>query len=180
MDEQLARELNRVAETEQIDLRLALQDARAQAPKVRRRRRRVAALSAAAAVAAVAVVAMIATRLDRPGEVTPAADDSPVIVTATTLNAYPAAEVIGRLDVEGDCLIVGGRIALFPPGTTFSNDALTLPSGSTTVVGSQAHWSGGYFELDSTRDMSGSEDTYRALQRCGASTAATEVALVAP
>lgn len=110
----------------------------------------------------------------------PSKETTPLIVTAETLNAYPTAEVVGELQLDRDCLVVGGRVALFAPGTTLEDGAVTLPTGETTHIGSDAEWNGGYFKVPSVREMAGADEVYQAVQRCAERVGAVEVALITP
>ena len=181
IDERLAQEFERVAATQSVDVRAALDAAHARAPRARRRRRILVAAAAMAAVATVGAAGLaVATQLVRSDGVDPSKQATSLLRTSETLSAYPAAQVVGTLEREGDCLTVGGRGALFPPGTRLKDDVVTLPRGATTRLGAEADWSGGYFKVASVKEMAGSEETYQAVLRCAENAGAEEVALVTP
>lgn len=81
--------------------------------------------------------------------------DGPVMYTARHESDYMAAEIIGRLELDGDCLYVasaGNRYpVLWPYGTTWNDDSssVVLPGGTTIALGDEVDGGGGYLHVGS-------------------------------
>lgn len=86
---------------------------------------------------------------------TGAAGQGPVIAVRDW-NAYPAAEVAGRLSLNEGCLLVGGSVAFWADGTSWDakTQSVVFESGNRVTVGQQFSGGGGHY---SEGDLGGLE-----------------------
>lgn len=157
--------------------------------RARRRRSRVAAAVSAGAVAA-CLIGVFAGGLGRSGSTTAVdlskendADTPIVIVSATTLESYPAALLVGELSqTSSRCLLLNGAPVVFPPGTRLEEPAGTIeiPSGTRVQIASSVSLPGGYLPFsEGLTDIVG-RVAVQAVEDCMPQGAEFDVALVAP
>jgi hypothetical protein len=77
------------------------------------------------------------------------ADGHPVIAVREDWNVYPQARVRGTLTLAHGCLLLDGRVAFWPRGTTWddSAQAVVFRGGSSVVVGQRLEAAGGVFSF---------------------------------
>lgn len=81
---------------------------------------------------------------------------SPVIAVQDW-NAYPTAEVVGRLSLEEGCLLVGDSVAFWADGTSWdpAHRSVTFDSGEPIKIGDQFSGGGGHYSRGDLGGLSG-------------------------
>lgn len=99
--------------------------------------------------------------------------DGPVMYAARRdAGDYMAAEIIGTLELDGDCLYTtfeGNRYpVLWPYGTTWDDDSssVVLPDGTTIALGGEVYGGGGYLYADTIGGYTGNETVLERAEQC--------------
>ncbi len=100
--------------------------------------------------------------------------DGPVMYAARVEGgqAQMAAEIIGTLEVDGDCLYTafeGNRYpVLWPYGTRWVEDtsSIVLPDGTEFVIGGEVYGGGGYLYPDTIGELTSDEGVLERAEQC--------------
>ncbi len=104
----------------------------------------------------------------------------PVLAMTVVAEYWPQAIVQGRLTEEAGCLLIGGSIAVFPAGTTWTSPSVTFPGGERSRVDTDVRLGGGTFDVAGLTQQGSPELPVSDVEACAESTGATEYVLVAP
>jgi hypothetical protein len=105
--------------------------------------------------------------------------DGPVISIGEDWDAYPTAEVIGRIALVDDCLLVGTSVVFWPHGTTWEQDRDAVVFGgdfegsASASVGEEFSGGGGFYSAANVRGLKSldAEAVVRCMHETGANDA---------
>jgi hypothetical protein len=97
-------------------------------------------------------------------------------------DAWPAAEVIGRLRLEGGCLLIDDAVAMFPSRTKWSEgeQAVLFDDGTSWQVGDEIRGGGGVLPAAGITDTGLGDAAASAAAACAADLGVDAVVLVRP
>ena len=84
-------------------------------------------------------------------------DEQSPVIAVRDWNAYPAAEVVGRLSLNKGCLLVGDSVAFWADGTSWdqANRSVVFESGEQVTVGDQFSGGGGHYSQGNIGGLDG-------------------------
>ena len=74
-------------------------------------------------------------------------DEQNPVIAVRDWNAYPAAEIVGRVSLNKGCLLVGDSVAFWADGTSWdpAHRSVVFESGEQVAVGDQFSGGGGHY-----------------------------------
>lgn len=85
----------------------------------------------------------------------PGAEQESPVIAVQGWNAYPSAQVVGRLSLDKGCLLIGGSVAFWADGTTWDpvEQSVVFESGDQVEVGDQFSGGGGSYSRGDLRGL---------------------------
>lgn len=84
-------------------------------------------------------------------------DEQSPVIAVREWNAYPTAEVVGRLSLDKGCLLIGESVAFWADGTSWDSAgrSVVFKSGEQVAVGDQFSGGGGHYSQSNLGGLDG-------------------------